>query len=70
MIESYFAPPLVFSLRLGGWFLSHFNRMLRYRHFVDGGVMVGTDPTRRRVARPQGAVEIDFDVLPATSSSC
>jgi hypothetical protein len=26
-------------------FLSHFNRMSRYRHFVDGGVMVGTDPT-------------------------
>jgi choline dehydrogenase-like flavoprotein len=45
VIESYFAPPLVFSLRLGGWFLSHFNRMTRYRHFVDGGVMVGTDPT-------------------------
>ena len=45
MIESYFAPPLVFSLRLGGWFASHFNRMLRYRHFVDGGAMVGTDPT-------------------------
>jgi choline dehydrogenase-like flavoprotein len=50
VIESYFAPPLVFSLRLGGWFLSHFNRMLRYRHFVDGGVMVATDPQRGRVS--------------------
>jgi choline dehydrogenase-like flavoprotein len=52
VIESYFAPPLVFSLRLGGWFLSHFNRMLRYGHFVDGGVMVATDPKR-------GAVSLD-----------
>jgi choline dehydrogenase-like flavoprotein len=50
VIESYFAPPLVFSLRLGGWFLSHFNRMLRYRHFVDGGVMVATDPARGGVS--------------------
>lgn len=45
VIESFFAPPLVFSLRLGGWFQSHFDRMTRYRHFADGGVMVGTDPT-------------------------
>ncbi|HEX5894888.1 MAG TPA: FAD-dependent oxidoreductase [Thermoleophilaceae bacterium] len=50
VIESYFAPPLVFSLRLGGWFLSHFNRMLRYGHFVDGGVMVATDPKRGGVS--------------------
>ena len=55
VIESYFAPPLVFSLRLGGWFASHFNRMLRYRHFVDGGAMVGTDADRRGHARPQEA---------------
>ena len=53
VIESYFAPPLVFSLRLGGWFGSHFNRMLRYRHFVDGGAMVGHRPDRRREAQPQ-----------------
>jgi choline dehydrogenase-like flavoprotein len=44
VIESYFAPPVAFSLRLGGWFLSHFERAERYRHFIDGGVMVGTDP--------------------------
>jgi choline dehydrogenase-like flavoprotein len=44
VIESYFAPPVAFSLRLGGFFLSHFDRAERYRHFLDGGVMVGTDP--------------------------
>jgi glycine/D-amino acid oxidase-like deaminating enzyme len=61
VIESYFAPPLVFSLRLGGWFLPHFNRMLRYRHFVDGGVMVGTDPTRGRVwVDRKGRTRIDL----------
>jgi choline dehydrogenase-like flavoprotein len=44
LIESYFAPPVAFSLRLGGWFLSHFERAMRYRYFIDGGVLVGTDP--------------------------
>jgi choline dehydrogenase-like flavoprotein len=60
VIESYFAPPLVFSLRLGGWFGSHFNRMLRYRHFVDGGAMVGTDPTGVVKLNRKKEVEIDF----------
>jgi choline dehydrogenase-like flavoprotein len=49
VIESYFAPPVAFSLRVGGFFLSHFDRVSRYRHFVDGGVMVGTDPRHGRV---------------------
>ena len=61
VIESYFAPPLVFSLRLGGFFASHFNRMLRYRHFVDGGAMVGTDPTGVVSLNKKGEVEIDFE---------
>ena len=62
VIESYFAPPVVFSLSLGGWFLSHFNRMMRYRYFIDGGVMVGTDPVGRvsldKKDRPQ--IEMPF----------
>lgn len=49
VIESYFAPPVAFALRLGGFFLSHFDRASRYRSFVDGGVMVGTDPANGRV---------------------
>ena len=49
VIESYFAPPVAFSLRLGGWFSSHFARAERYRHFIDGGVMVGTHPAGGRV---------------------
>ena len=60
VIESYFAPPLVFSLRLGGWFASHFNRMLRYRHFVDGGAMVGTAPTGVVKLDRKKQVQIDF----------
>ena len=61
VIESYFAPPLVFSLRLGGWFGSHFDRMLRYRHFVDGGAMVGTDPTGVVSLDRKRQVQIDFE---------
>jgi choline dehydrogenase-like flavoprotein len=44
VIESYFAPPAVFSIGLSGWFLSHFHRMQRYRYFAQAGVMVPTDP--------------------------
>jgi choline dehydrogenase-like flavoprotein len=44
VLETYFAPPVLFSLNLGGWFLSHFHRMQRYRNFAAAGVMVGTDP--------------------------
>ncbi len=51
VIESYFAPPVVFSLALGGWFLDHFNSMRRYRHFVQAGVMCATQPT--------GSVKLD-----------
>jgi choline dehydrogenase-like flavoprotein len=50
VIESYFAPPVAFALRLGGFFLSHFDRAARYTHFLDGGVMVGTDPAGGRVS--------------------
>jgi choline dehydrogenase-like flavoprotein len=61
VIESYFAPPVAFALRLGGWFLSHFNRAARYRSFVDGGVMVGTDPRGGRVTlNRKGNVVIDL----------
>jgi choline dehydrogenase-like flavoprotein len=57
VIESYFAPPMVFSMSVGGYFLTHFNRMQRYRYFAEAGVMVGTSPRgriwldRKRVVR-------------------
>ncbi len=57
VLESYFAPPLAFSVRLGGWFESHFERAERYTEFIDGGVMVGTDPAH-------GKVQLDYKGLP------
>jgi len=61
VIESYFAPPVAFSLRLGGWFLSHFERAERYRQYIDGGVMVGTDPDNGSVSLDRkGNVKIDL----------
>jgi choline dehydrogenase-like flavoprotein len=59
-MESYFAPPLAFSVRVGGWLLSHFERVERYRHFIDGGVMVGTDPTHSSVSLSRGKVKIQL----------
>ncbi len=60
VIESYFAPPVVFAVGLGGWFLSHFHRMMHYRNFVDAGVMVGTDPTGRVWIDKKRRVHIDL----------
>ena len=61
VLESYFAPPVAFSLRLGGWFLSHFDRASRYRHFIDGGIMVGTNPSNGVVTlNRKGEVVIDL----------
>jgi choline dehydrogenase-like flavoprotein len=45
VIESYFAPPGVFAMSLGGWFGTHFQRMRNYTRYAQAGVMVGTDPT-------------------------
>lgn len=49
VLESYFAPPVAFSLRTSGFFADHYQRMTRYRYFADAGVMVGTDPANGRV---------------------
>jgi choline dehydrogenase-like flavoprotein len=68
VIESYFAPPLVFSLSLGGWFETHFERMSSYRRYAMAGVMVGTPPSgrvyldrkgRTRISLGFGRAEID-----------
>jgi choline dehydrogenase-like flavoprotein len=45
VIETFFSPPMTFSLSLNGWFLTHFRRMQRYPYYIQGGVMIGTDPT-------------------------
>lgn len=60
VIESYFAPPAVFALSLGGWFLSHFRRMMRYQNYVDAGVMVGTDPVGKVSLDKKKRVHIDL----------
>ncbi|HEX4010460.1 MAG TPA: GMC family oxidoreductase [Solirubrobacteraceae bacterium] len=60
VLESYFAPPLAFSVRVGGWLLSHFDRVQRYRHFIDGGVMVGTDPSGGNVTLKGGTASVSL----------
>ena len=64
VLESYFAPPVQFSVRLSGWFLSHFDHASRYPHFIDGGVMVGTDPKNGQVSldrRGRVRIKLRFD---------
>ena len=58
VIESYFSPPVVFSLALGGWFLEHFRSMQRYRHFAQAGVMCGTQPTGSITLDKHGRAQI------------
>jgi choline dehydrogenase-like flavoprotein len=64
VIESYFAPPVVFSLSLGGWFLTHFRRMQRYRNYVGAGVMAGTDPTGQVTLDRKGRTHIQLSFSP------
>lgn len=64
VLESYFAPPVAFSLRLGGWFLSHFERASGYRRYIDGGIMVGTDPKNGTVTldrKGEPVIDLTFD---------
>lgn len=61
VIENFFAPPAVFSLSLGGWFLTHFRRMMRYRYYADAGVMVGTDPVGRITMDKKGRTRIQLE---------
>jgi choline dehydrogenase-like flavoprotein len=60
VIESYFAPPVVFSLALGGWFLTHFRRMQRYKYYVQAGVMCGTHPTGTVKLDKKGRAQINL----------
>src|SRR5439155_11505271 len=60
VIESFFAPPVLFSVGLGGWFLTHYDRMLRYRRFAQAGVMVGTEPRGTVTLDKKGYEVIDL----------
>jgi len=60
IIETYFAPPTVFSLTLNGWLSEHFERMLRYRYFAQAGVMVATQPTGRVSLDRRGRTRIEL----------
>ncbi len=59
VIETWFAPPGIFALTMGGWFAEHHRRMLKYPHYIMAGVMVGTEP-RGRVRMKKGRALIDL----------
>ncbi len=65
VLESYFAPPLAFSVRVGGWMRAHFDRLERYREFIDGGVMVGTSPAGGSVSLKGGVASVALTPTPA-----
>lgn len=58
VIENCFTPPVVLSIGLGGWFLSHFRRMARYRNIAQAGVMVATRPNGKVSVTRRGSVKI------------
>jgi choline dehydrogenase-like flavoprotein len=60
VIETFFSPPGAFSLTLGGWFASHLERMNRYTHFAQAGVMVGTEPRGKISLDRKGETRIDL----------
>ena len=63
VIESYFSPPLVFAISVGGFFLTHFNRMSNYTRYADAGVMVATKPFGKITLdrRKNAVIDLRFD---------
>jgi choline dehydrogenase-like flavoprotein len=59
VIETWFNPVATQALAMPGWFEEHYANMLRYRHMVCGGVLVGTTVPGRVKATRDGT-EIDF----------
>ena len=62
VIETFFSPPMVYSLSMSGWFGEHFRNMQRYANYVQGGVMIGTDPTGRVKLDWRKRPSIDMEV--------
>jgi choline dehydrogenase-like flavoprotein len=60
VVETFFSPPGAFSLTLGGWFATHFERMRRYTHFAQAGVMVGTEPRGKISLDRKGETRIEL----------
>lgn len=60
VIETWFAPPGVFALTMGGWFRTHHERMLKYPFYMMAGVMVGTKPTGVIKINRKGETKINF----------
>lgn len=59
LVETFFAPPGIFSGSVGGWFEQHFEFMKSYNKMFQIGVMVGSQPTGR-IKLSGKDVKIDF----------
>jgi len=59
LVETFFAPPGIFSGSVGGWFDEHFELMKSYKKMFQIGVMVGSEPTGR-IKLSGNKAQIDF----------
>ena len=64
LIETWFNPVATQSLAMPGWFEDHYENMLRYRHMVCAGVLVGTTAPAS-VKAPRDGPEIDYTPVSA-----
>ena len=60
LIETFFAPPGIFSITLSGWYEEHHQRMLDYSKYLQAGVMVGSKPTGTISLNKKKLIDIDF----------
>ncbi len=60
LIETFFAPPGVFSISLGSWYEDHHQAMLKYPYMMQAGVMVATEPTGKIKLDKKNRVVIDL----------
>lgn len=59
LVETFFAPPGIFSSSVGGWFEEHFELMQSYNKMFQIGVMVGSEPSGR-IKLSKNKAQIDF----------
>lgn len=60
LLETFFAPPGIFSITLSGWYEQHHQRMLDYNKYLQAGVMVGSKPTGSIQLNKKKEIDIKF----------
>jgi choline dehydrogenase-like flavoprotein len=66
VVETFFSPPAAFAASMNGFAATHSQRMQRYRHLSQAGVMVGLEPTGRITLDHKGETRLEYTISRAS----